>query len=98
MENLFTKKTKTTIFILLTVIAQFYFIVIPGILLVDKIFNIVSLVIGVINIVFLWVYFKSNYTKNPNNDFILYGRCDDPQTELDYCPPVKRRRKNKLNP
>lgn len=94
MGNLYTKKFGTTIFVLLTVIAQFYFIVIPGILLSDKIFNIISMVIGVSNLMFLWIYIKNNYKKKPNDDFRLYGKCDDPQTELDYCPPKKRRKKS----
>ena len=78
-EKTFNNKNVKTILIGLTVFLIFTFIVFPGLTVADTILNIISALIGIFTLVFLFYYIDGD--KFFNTPTIEPG-----ETELDYIP------------
>ena len=86
-NQIFSKKVVVPFFQLLGIIVIFTFIVFPGLTAADTIVNIFSLIIGFFTLLALYYFVKSFFTTKENEPV---------ETELDYVPKPKAKRKPKV--
>jgi hypothetical protein len=92
-NQIFSKKVVVPFFQLLGVIAIFQWIVFPGLTAADTLVNIFSVVIGFFSLLALYYFVKSWFVAD-----VLKDQIDniDGETELDYVPKPKAKRKPKV--
>jgi hypothetical protein len=91
-KKVFSEKTSSPIFIGFGVFAIFTFIVFPGLTASNTMFNILSAVIGLFSLIFVYYYIKM--------DKFVDGlmNIEPGETELDYINPDELKPKKKRNP
>ena len=92
LKKVFNKKTSTPIFVGFGAFAIFTFIVFPGLTAANTIINILSAVIGLFSLLFIFYYIKA--------DEFLYSitHIEPGETEFDYINPDELKPKKKKNP
>ena len=90
-KKTFNNKITTPIFVGLGTFAIFTFIVFPGLTAPSTIFNIVSGVVGLFTLVFVFFYLK-------DSDLLSEPIIEPGETELDYIPQPKPKRKYTKKP
>ena len=91
-KKVFNKKTSTPIFVGFGAFAIFTFIVFPGLTAANTIINILSGIIGLFSLLFIFYYIKA--------DEFLHSitNIEPGETELDYVNPNDLKPKKKKNP
>ena len=90
-NQIFSKKVIVPFFQFLGIIAIFTFIVFPGLTAADTIVNIFSLIIGFFTLLALYYFVKSWFAIDEPTKETEPG-----ETELDYIPKPKAKRKPKV--
>lgn len=90
-KKTFNNKITTPIFIGLGTFSIFTFIVFPGLTAPSTIFNIISGVVGLFTLVFVFFYLK-------DSDLLSEPIIEPGETELDYINPEELKPKRKRNP
>ena len=91
-KKIFNKKIATPIFVGFGTFAIFTFIVFPGLTVSNTILNILSALIGVFTLTYIFFYIKAD-------KFIESFKNIEPgETELDYINPDELKPKKKKNP
>jgi hypothetical protein len=92
-NQIFSKKVIVPFFQFVGIIAIFTFIVFPGLTAADTIVNIFSAIIGFFSLLALYYFVKSWFVAD-----VLKDQIDniDGETELDYVPKPKAKRKPKV--
>lgn len=93
-NQIFSKKVVLPFFQLLGIIAIFTFIVFPGLTAADTLVNIFSIIIGFFSLLALYYFVKSWFVADVPKDPIDNI---DGETELDYVPKPKSKRKPKVS-
>ena len=95
MKELFKKtfdnKITTPVFVGLGTFAIFTFIVFPGLTAASTIFNVVSALVGLFTLVFVFFYMK-------DSDLFAEPVIEPGETELDYINPEELKPVKKRNP
>ena len=91
INKVFAKKIVTPIFIVFGVFGIFNFIVFPGLTTADTGSNIVSALLALFTLVFIFYYIDSFKLMEP-------PKIDSGETELDYINPDELTPKKKRNP
>ncbi len=87
LKKVFKKSLVKTIFIALSVFLIMTFIVFPGLTAADTIVNIISSLIGIFVLVFIFYYI--------DGDKFVEAVIEAGETELDYINPEELKRKKK---
>jgi hypothetical protein len=80
LEKVFNKKICSPIFIGLGTFAIFTFIIFPGLTASDTLINVVSALVGLFTLAFIFYYMKGDEILETINDI------EPGETELDYIP------------
>jgi hypothetical protein len=93
LKKVFGKKTVSPIFVGFGTFAIITFIVFPGLTAANTILNVLSAIVGIFTLVFVFYYLKMDdlYESFTNN-------IEGGETELDYFNPEELKPKKKRNP
>jgi glucan phosphoethanolaminetransferase (alkaline phosphatase superfamily) len=95
-KKVFSQKTSSSVFVGFGAFAIFTFIVFPGLTAADTMLNVLSGIVGIFSLIFLYYYIKMDKFINNIMNF------EPGETELDYINPnelkPKRKRTVKAKP
>jgi hypothetical protein len=91
-KKVFSKKTSTPIFVGFGAFAIFTFIVFPGLTAANTMFNILSGILGLFTLIFVYYYI------NMDKFVDQFINIEPGETELDYINPEELKPKKKKNP
>ena len=91
-KKVFSKKISTPVFVGFGAFAIFTFIVFPGLTAANTILNIISALVGVFTLTFIFYYLKADKLYETFTDV------EPGETELDYISPEELNPKKKRNP
>lgn len=89
LKKVFTNKLTKTLTTILISVLFYTFLVFPGLTLDNTFINLVSGVLGVLYLIFLFYYFNLDVLFTKENEI------EPGETELDYIPPTETKVKRK---
>jgi hypothetical protein len=90
LKKVFSKKISTPVFVGFGVFAIFTFIVFPGLTVNNTFLNIISTIIGIFTLVYIFYYI------NGDKVYETFMNVEPGETELDFIPPEELKPKNKV--
>jgi len=91
-KKVFSEKTSSPVFVGFGAFAIFTFIVFPGLTAANTILNIISALVGVFTLTFIFYYLKVDKL------YETFTHVEPGETELDYISPEELNPKKKRNP
>jgi hypothetical protein len=91
-KKVFSEKTSSPVFVGFGAFAIFTFIVFPGLTAANTILNIISALVGVFTLTFIFYYLKADKL------YETFTHVESGETELDYISPEELNPKKKRNP
>jgi hypothetical protein len=91
-KKVFSEKTSSPVFVGFGAFAIFTFIVFPGLTAANTILNIISALVGVFTLTFIFYYLKADKL------YETFTHVEPGETELDYISPEELNPKKKRNP
>ena len=90
-KKVFSQKTSSPIFVGFGAFAIFTFIVFPGLTAADTMLNVLSAIVGIFSLIFLYYYIKMDKFVDQ------FMNIEPGETELDYINPKELKPKKKRN-